>query len=277
MSLPKNAADPPEVRIHVAGLDGGGGHPDGRADRLGDQPRRVALLCDRVHHGCRLRGVEREPHQAGGVAAVDGGPAVRSVADVARDALLARDAREDGREAVVALAVDGGGEAQRHRPDAAVRSVEGQNFDASARRVRPAERARVVLGRDPPGRDQRDSGGEQERLAGPLQRVEEGLHDGALRRPGGGEVAEVVLEGQVDDRVGRRRGGVQRPEVVEVARDRCDSGGAQPVGRPLVPRQSGDLMSRGEKFRDDGGPDPARRSCDEYAHVCVPLPSDVSH
>ncbi|MBC7974443.1 MAG: hypothetical protein H7138_05610 [Myxococcales bacterium] len=64
------------------------------------------FVTDRVEHGASRRLLERDPEQPGRVEAMDCGPAVRAVADVAGPAGVLRDVDRHRDEAMVAVVVD---------------------------------------------------------------------------------------------------------------------------------------------------------------------------
>src|SRR5690606_21450623 len=76
----------------------------------------------------------------------------------------------------------------------------------------------------------------------------------------------VVLEGQVDDAVGRSGGCGEAAEIVEVASVRLGAGSRQSGGGLVRAGQADDLVSRCEEFGDEGGADVSGGSGDEYAH-----------
>jgi hypothetical protein len=80
------------------------------------------------------------------------------------------------------------------------------------------------------------------------------------------EVGEVVDEREVDDPVAAGRPGPQSAQVVQVTAERLGSGGGDGGGRGLRPGEPEDLVTRAEKFGDDGRADPAGRAGDEYPH-----------
>ena len=73
------------------------------ADHLGDGPERHALLGDRVIGAARGALFERQPVEPGGIETMHAGPAVLAVADIGRDAFLARDGDQARNETVIAL------------------------------------------------------------------------------------------------------------------------------------------------------------------------------
>ncbi|GAB3868017.1 hypothetical protein GCM10027610_123990 [Dactylosporangium cerinum] len=171
-----------------------------------------------------------------------------------------------GDEAVVAGAVDGGGEAEAHGADVAVGVLEGQVLGAAARGVGTAQRVRVVFGGDAAGGEQGDAGREQERAAGAGQGVADGRDGGAFGAARAGVVGEVVLEREVDDRVGGRGAGAEAVQVVEAAVVDLGAGGGDGGGRGVRAGQAEDVVAGGDELGEDGGPDPARCSGDEHLH-----------
>ncbi|GAA3161301.1 hypothetical protein GCM10020001_102000 [Nonomuraea salmonea] len=162
-----------------------------------------------------------------------------------------------------------GGEAQAHRADAAFGVPQGEVLGAAARRVGAVEGRGDVLGEHPVG-EAGDAGGEQERPVAAFEGVAEGLDGGALGGVGAGQVAPVVLVGQVDDGLGRLGAGAQAVEVVEVAAVDVGALGLQRGGGGVGPGQAGDLVPGGEQVVDDGRADPAGGSGDENVHGCTP-------
>ena len=77
---------------------------------------------------------------------------------------------------------------------------------------------------------------------------------------------QVVLEGEVDDAVGVRRGLLQAVEVVEVAAPHLGAGRLELRGGLIGAGEADDLVARLEQLGDDGGADVAGRAGDEYAH-----------
>ena len=68
-----------------------------------------------------------------------------------------------------------------------------------------------------------------------------------------------MLEGEVDDAVGRGGGGAQALEVVEAAAVDLGAGRGDGVGRGVGAGEPDDLVARVEELGDDGGADPAGR------------------
>ena len=153
---------------------------------------------------------DREPVEARGVEAVDGGPAVGAVADVRRDALLAGDRDQARDEAVVALAVHGRREPDDRGPDAALgkgerRVLRGDSGPRGVEHVRFGPEAvrleRRASQREPSVPEVITNG-----LSEPSERLADRL-DGAQvgSRAASRHVGEVVVEGEVDDAVGGGR------------------------------------------------------------------------
>ena len=95
----------------------------------------------------------RQPIDLGGVEPVHAGPAVKPLADIGGDTLLAGDGDENGEEALVAVAMDRGGEPDGHRPHAAVDESERRllGFAGEGRGIGQG----VRLDRPSPGRQKR--------------------------------------------------------------------------------------------------------------------------
>jgi hypothetical protein len=171
-----------------------------------------------------------------GIEPVHGGPAVGPVADVAGDALVAGDADQGRHEAVVAVAVIGRRKSHDRRADAA-EARESTNSAVAQPGLRTGPPRAADAGSAPcPSRSvatapvrARASRGDEERSIGTRQRLAERLDGAAIRVGGALEVpgeGDVVLEGEVDDAVGRGRGIPQAVEVVEgAAMHLCPGGG----------------------------------------------------
>ena len=84
------------------------------------------------------------------------------------------------------------------------------------------------------------------------------------------KIAEVVVEGQVDDAVGRGRSRTQTVEIVEGAAVRLGAGGLQRGGGLVGAGQAGDLMPSAEQFGHQCRPDVSRRAGDENSHDVLP-------
>ena len=75
-------------------------------DHLGDGAGRHALFRDSVQHRSRWGLLQRQTEQASGIEPVHSGPAVRTIADVAGDALLTGDSDQGLREAASSFVVN---------------------------------------------------------------------------------------------------------------------------------------------------------------------------
>ena len=75
-----------------------------------------------------------------------------------------------------------------------------------------------------------------------------------------------MLEGEVDDPVGRGGGGAQALEVVEAAAVDLGAGGGDRLGRGVGAGEADDLVAGIDELGDDGGADPAAGAGDEHAH-----------
>ena len=75
-----------------------------------------------------------------------------------------------------------------------------------------------------------------------------------------------MLEGQMDDAIGRGRRGGEPVRIVERAAVHLRAGGFQGARGGVRPGQSGDLMARLEQLADDDGSDVPAGAGDEYAH-----------
>src|SRR5882762_3410139 len=81
-------------------------HAQASTDDVRDLPGGHALVGNRVKPGSRRTFLERQPKEMGGIEPVHRGPSVAPLAEVGRDALLARDANQRRYEAMIALAMD---------------------------------------------------------------------------------------------------------------------------------------------------------------------------
>ena len=212
-------------------------HVQVAADRLGDLAGGDAFVGDRVQGRSRRCGLEREPEQACRVEAVHGGPAARSVAQVAGDALVAGDGDESRHEAVVAVAVHGRWEPEHGRADAAGGEGEcelGGGPTGAGTRAEGGRRLLVVsvlFGCEAARREPERPRGDDERPVGAGEGLAEGFDCPAICVGRALEVARLhplVLEGEVDDAVRGRCCGAKDVEVVEVAAlDRRTRGGEE--------------------------------------------------
>ena len=241
-----------------------------------------ALLGHRVQAAAGRRLLQPEHRHPRRIRTVHRGPPVRALAGVADDTLLARDARQVGDETVVAHAVDGRREPQAHHVHALLDVLQGEVLRTAARGLRAVERRRVALGRGPVVRERGHPRGQQEGPVAAGERVADRLHGAPLGGVGVRGVGEVVLVGEVDDRLGRLGAGAQRVEVVQVAAaDACPLG-LQRGGRGVRAGQAGDRVALGQQLVHHGRADPAGRPGDEYVHVvlprrCVVSVTDVGH
>src|SRR5204863_5153907 len=81
----------------------------------------------------------------------------------------------------------------------------------------------------------------------------------------------LVLEGQVDDAIGRGGCPPQAVEVVQIAALHLGAGGGQCGGGAVGTGQADDLMPGREQFGDDGGTDVSGRAGDENTHEKPPM------
>jgi hypothetical protein len=102
------------------------------------------------------------------------------------------------------------------------------------------------------------AGGGDERLARPVEHRGKRLDGGEVGRGRAGVVArphQVVLEGEVDDAVGRSGGLAQPVEIVQVAAPDLSAGGLERPGRAVGARQPHDLMPGLQQLGHDGRAD----------------------
>lgn len=175
------------------------------------RPRRAAAP--------RGRGLESQPVQARRIKGVHGGPAVGPVTDIRGNTAATGDGDESRNEPVmVQCAVHGRGEPDDRGTDAALRECDDRVLGVDARAG--AER----VGFDEDTAQTRETEGSRrpdQRLAGAGQGMSERLDDPQIGRDRtlvitGGH--RVVLEGQVDDTVGRRGGSSEAGGIVQVPR-----------------------------------------------------------
>ena len=221
-----------EVLGDVIGGDGLDGHAEVPTDGRGDLAERHTPVAHRVQPCAGRRRLQRQAVQVCRVACVDGRPPVRPVPGVAGDAGGAGDADQGGPEAmVVERAVHQGREADLGGPDATL----GQ-CDHGVLGVDPhAALEDVTLGartlRDARQREHQGSPGADEGLARTLQRLPHGFDGTQVGGDRAGIVADLhrlVLEGQMDDAVGRRD---RLPEAVEIVQVAAPDLGAQRLER----------------------------------------------
>ena len=76
-----------------------------------------------------------------------------------------------------------------------------------------------------------------------------------------------MVEGRVDDAVGRLCGGAQAVQVVHVAaKDLCPGPGER-LGARVRTAEPDHVMACVDEFRDEKGTDKASCACHEYAHA----------
>src|ERR1019366_6908079 len=140
---------------------------ESRADSVGDRLRRDTWLGDGVHRRPGRGSLECKSHETGGVEAVDGGPTVRSVSDVARKALLACDRDQGGDESMVTVAMDRRRESYARRSDT---FFSERQREVHVGRSRMETGLRLIgLGRDASGGEAEDSSGDNERSVAVLE------------------------------------------------------------------------------------------------------------
>ena len=81
----------------------------------------------------------------------------------------------------------------------------------------------------------------------------------------------LVLEGQVDDAVGRLGGRAQAVEVVQVAAPDLGARGLEGGGGAVGAGQADHLVAVSEQLGDERGADVPGRAGDEYTHGMTPL------
>ncbi len=274
MSRARKRARNPNWASACSAVDRGDRQVEPPPDRLGDVADGDALLADRVEHRPGRRALDPEPDQTGGVGAMDRGPAVDALADVGGRAgrAVSRDDHRD--EAVVAVAVDGRGEADADRAHPALgeRKRRALVEDPAAR---PGERlGHVALGGERARLQAGDARGDRQRPIGPGQRLAERLDRGPVRADGGLEVAgegDVVAEREVDDAVALGRRGAQHVKIADIAAADLGAGGGDGLGGRVGAGEAEDLVIGCEQLGHDGGADPAGRAGDEYAHEIPPV------
>ncbi len=94
-------------------------HAQTSADDVCDVSGGHAFVGNRVKPGSRRTFLERQPEEMGGIQPVHRGPSVAPLAQVGRDALLARDANEGRYEAMITLTMDRQGESHHGHAHAA--------------------------------------------------------------------------------------------------------------------------------------------------------------
>ncbi len=88
-------------------------HAKPAADHFGNRLERHALIVDRVMGAALDALFERQPVEAGGIEPMHAGPAVEAIANLGRDAFLAREADQMRDETMIAGAM--GRRRQAHR------------------------------------------------------------------------------------------------------------------------------------------------------------------
>ena len=81
------------------------------------------------------------------------------------------------------------------------------------------------------------------------------------------EVGKVVIEGRMDDSVGRVRGGVQLVQIVQIPADNLRPGARQGLGAVGLTAEPDHPMAGGDKFRNEIGANEARGAGQEHIHL----------
>ncbi len=103
--------EPAEMRGGFRSRFADDGYVQAAANHGGDVAKGYALLGDGMIAGMCGTAFEHQPVKMRGIEPVHRGPAIAAVADISRDAFLARETDEVWDEAVIAVAVDRGREA----------------------------------------------------------------------------------------------------------------------------------------------------------------------
>jgi hypothetical protein len=206
----------------------------------------------------------RQTYEIGRVESVYRRPAAGAFVDVGRDTLVGGDVPQRRDEAVIAVTVDGRGEAYDDGAHAPLGQVHGGPGAGDPRMA--AALGRIAFGGHCSGCEPEHARGDEEWSPTSFEDRAHGL-DRREVCPGRVLVAgEVVDIGQVDNSVGRFGPGPQARRILEAAavdarakpRDRGDVG--------LCSGQPDHLVSGPEQFGNDRRPDPAGCSGDEDAH-----------
>jgi len=72
-----------------------------------------------------------------------------------------------------------------------------------------------------------------------------------------------VIEGQVDDAVGRLRSGAQAVQIIHVAAHNLRRGTVKRLGTSIQAAESGDVMASVDEFQNEIGTDRAGGTCPE--------------
>ncbi len=161
------------MSLGLLGCDRGDRQVESPPDRLGDVADGDPFLADRVEHGPGRCALDPEPDQPGGVEAVDRGPAVDAFADVGAGRPVSRD--DPGDEAVVAVAMDRGGEADADRTDPAFGERQGRALVAGPAARTGQRFGDVALGGDRARLQAGEALGDRQRPVAAGQRLAERL------------------------------------------------------------------------------------------------------
>ncbi len=192
-----------------------------------------------------------------------GGPAIQPIADVCRDALLARDGEEARNEAVIAVSMDRWRKANDGRAHAPRRLRKPGRF----RFTGEMGIGHVFLGckRAFASKEQR-AGSDDERAAGTSERRAERLDGALVRLRGRRVVREVVDEGGVNHSIRAGRAIPQAVQVFERAAKHLGSRRGKGRGTLIRTSEAEHSMARVHEFRNNGGADKARRAGDKDTH-----------
>ena len=199
------------------------------------------------------------------------GPAVAAVADIGRDALLARQIDQMRDEAVIALAMGRRREAHGGRAHAARRDGRGRRLGGA----REIGGGLVRLGRDAA---RRESQGPRSPACGrsepssarrsPRWRACRPRNSAANR-----EKSWLKAVWMTASACGRAV--AQAFQIFERAAMDLGAGGGERLGAGVRSGRGRAPVARGDQFADDGGADKAGRAGDEYAHVKSPCCSET--
>ena len=188
----------------------------GLANRLRNALGGDPLLGNSMRSRPRSGLLNRQAKQLGGIEAGAGRPDIGSLAHIRGLALLRGGLEEQGYEAVIALAVVRGRQTNHTGSHTPLRKGQRGRFRSPAQRSQGVSLIiRLILVAEAGLREAQRAGRGDEGFICPLEGGAHGFDGGAVFGAAGGEVGEVVVEGQVDDAVRSGGGGFQGGQVVD--------------------------------------------------------------
>src|SRR6185437_14106363 len=116
-----------------------------------------------------------------------------------------------------------------------------------------------------------DSGADDERTAGTLERGTDSFNSAFVEFAAFRKSCPVVPERDVKDGIGCGSSCAQAFQIFQIASLHLSSGGNQRLGACVAASQAEHLMACADKFRENPGTDESGCTCDENTHVGTPI------